>query len=255
MKASELKPENRFFGMFVGRSKSGKTVAAASFPKPMIILDGDLRAAGILGGKSFLRDLDQIEIKQFPPNRGFSDMEKEIEMIKIMIEGRQSNVKTIVLDSLTSTTRMFINDAHQISKGRLVGKLRMSGPADYGYESEASYQIFDYLRTIPVNIIISAHIVDIFGKLNPDDEYSDRGKIGEKLSIRDKIGENIQIYFGEVYKFSKEEDIQGKVKHFVQFRSEIAGTCFPELPDGKVDITRVNFYDMWSKTIKGGIDV
>ena len=126
----------------------------------------------------------------------------------------------------------------------------MSGPADYGYEAEACYQIFDYLRSIPINIIVSAHIIDIIGKLT-DEEYSERGKIGEKLSIRDKIGENVQIYFSEVYKFSKEEDALGRVKHYVQFRSEIAGTCFPELPDGKIDISGQNFYDMWIKKIGG----
>lgn len=251
MKASELKPEGRFFGMFLGRSKSGKTVAAASFPKPMLILDGDLRAEGILGGKNFLTDLDQIDIERFPPAKGFSDFEKRIEMVAITVQARQNKYKTIVLDSVTSMNRMFITDSHEQQPGRKLGNLRLSGPGDYGYEAEACYQIFDYLRGIPLNFIISAHVVDIFGKLQPDQEYSETGKVGEKLSIRDKIGENIQIYFNEVYRFTKEEGVNGHVKHIVQFRSEIAGTCFPELPDGRVDITGKNFYDLWkSYTMK-----
>jgi len=251
MKASELRPESRFFGMFIGRSKSGKTVAEASFPKPMIIYDGDMRAEGIYAGRKWLPELDQIEIKRFPPSKGFSELEKELELLKIQIQGKQSNIKTIVIDSITSLNRMFITDAHAlVDKGRKVGNVRMSGPADYGYEAEACYQMFDYLRSFPINVIVSAHIVDVYGKIDPSKEYSDSQKIGEKLSIRDKIGENVQIYFNEVYRFSKEEDIQGKVRHYVQFRSDIAGTCYASLPDGKIDVTGKNFYEEWKGMIK-----
>ncbi|MEK6878919.1 MAG: hypothetical protein AABY22_04890, partial [Nanoarchaeota archaeon] len=35
------------FALFIGRSKSGKSAAAASFPKPFKELDFDLRANGI----------------------------------------------------------------------------------------------------------------------------------------------------------------------------------------------------------------
>lgn len=244
MKASQLTPETRFFGMFIGRSKSGKTIAAASFPKPILLIDGDLRAEGILGGKRFLRDLDQIEIKRFKPTAGFIEIEKELELLSSMIQVRQNNYKTIILDSITSVNRMFLTDAHIIFQGLTKGKLRLSGPADYGYEAEACYQTFDWIRELPLNVIVTAHIIDVYGKIDPSKEYSQSVKIGERISLRDKISENIQIWFNEVYRFSKEEDIQGKLRHYVQFRSELAGTCIEELPEGRVDIIGKHFWDV-----------
>jgi len=254
MKASQLTPEGRFFGMFVGRSKSGKTVAAASFPKPILLIDGDLRAEGLLGGRSFLKGLDQIEIKRFKPSAGFIEIEKELELLSAMIQTRQNNYRTLILDSVTSINRMFLTDAHDIFKGLKKGKLRLSGPADYGYEAEACYQTFDWVRELPLNVIVTAHIIDVYGKVDPSQEYSPSVKLGERISLRDKISENIQIWFNEVYRFSKEEDIQGKLRHYVQFRSELAGTCIEELPDDKVDITGKNFWDTL-QSFKGGKDV
>ncbi len=255
MKASDMKPDGRFFGLFVGRSKSGKTGAAVSFPPPVLLLDGDMRAEGILGCQAWLKDLDKVEVKRFPPNLGFTELEKEIELLSLSIQARQSPYKTLILDSITTINRMFLTDAHELLKGETKGKVRLTGPSDYKYEAEACYQIFDYLRSIPMNIIVSAHIIDVYGKLDPDKEYSDYGKIGERLSIRDKIGENIQIFFNEVYRFSKAETVTNTVKHYVQFRSELAGTCHAELPNGKVDITGKNFYDVWQSFLKGERDV
>ncbi|MGH7238447.1 MAG: hypothetical protein ACREHG_00115, partial [Candidatus Saccharimonadales bacterium] len=103
-------------------------------------------------------------------------------------------------------------------------------------------------------IIVSAHIVDRYGKRDPADKYSESVVVGEKLSIRDKIGENSLIYFDHVFKFER-EDMGRSVRHTCQFNGEIARTAFPNLPNGKVDITGVNFYEKLMQKVNPSVPV
>jgi hypothetical protein len=92
------------------------------------------------------------------------------------------------------------------------------------------------------NIIVSAHIVDRYGKPpGANNEYADSVVIGEKLSLRDKISENVQIYFDHVFRFDREE-IGNRIQFTVKFWSDIARTSY-KLPEGKHDITGKNFYE------------
>ena len=59
-------PENRFISLFVGRSGTGKTVAEASFPKPIDFEDFD----GRIGGAQVpWLDLKDINYTYYPPKQ------------------------------------------------------------------------------------------------------------------------------------------------------------------------------------------
>lgn len=253
-KASDLTPEKRFFGLFVGKSGSGKTVAGASFPKPLHILDFDGRVRGLLGAPWI--DRDQIQYEPFPPEEvGMLErLHKKLELYQTyVVTGQYENLpKTIQLSSLTSECFAMLMQAIPLThsgkgekpRGKFLGATPMAGPEDYGFEATNTYSILSFLRTIPVeNIIVDAHIVDRFGKVDPENPFSESVVVGEKLSVRDKISENVMIYFDHCFRFNKYESA-GREKFVCRFRGDLPyKTAYSQLPMGDVDVTGINFYD------------
>lgn len=269
-KLSEVKEETgRFFGLFIGASGSGKSCAAFSFIKKYIdeangkpkkkikVFDIDQRIRGMLGATWLSEYTEYVNFTQYSPFDGFSSIEKELDVIALQAKMHQSEYGLIVMDSLTSQTHMLLNEGIKLldasaqqskEKGhRIIGSVKMAGPADYGYEAKATYDIFDYLRSLPLDVIVSAHVVPQWGREDPDNPYSPTIEVGEQLSVRNKIGVNIQIYFDEVYRFSK----TGSQSFDVQFRTDIAKTAHRNLTAGNHNITGVSFYDYWLKLLKG----
>lgn len=252
--AINLTPEKRFFGLFVGEKSSGKTVAEASFTKPIDFLDFDGRIRGLLGAPWI--NLEGISHEYFPPKEPglIERLDKKLELYNTMFKMGQPLPKTIVLDSLTSECAAFIMQSipltHMGGKGKVLGTLNMAGPEDYGFEATAAYNVMAFLKSIPVeNIIMSAHIVPTFGKADPSNPYSETVQVGEKLSVRDKIGANMQIHFDHVFRFGRRETA-GRMQFYVKFWSEIACTSFPNMPMGEVDITGKNFYETMMSLVK-----
>lgn len=248
MTANDLKPDSRFFGLIVGESSSGKDCAIASFPKPMLILDSDMRK-GIMAAKKWIGEeaFRQIEIKIFPPTKGFADYDKELNTLNSLFLAKACPIKTIVLNSLTSLDRIIMTDAFEFLGGNLVGpkdgtKLRLSGPGDYKYERAAMLTIFDYLKGFPCNIIIVGHTVPRYVEKDPNSEYSERVQNGTRISLTEKLANDLLIYFDEAYEFFKSSD---GARHYVQFRTSIARTCYDSLPKERIDITGKNFHETW----------
>ena len=139
----------------------------------------------------------------------------------------------------------------ETARGRFLGSVAMAGPEEYGYEAQTTYDILSALRTLPIpNIICTAHVVEKYGKENPNDKYSPTVIVGEKLSLRDKISANIGIYFDHIFRFDREM-MGGEERFFVQFRGDLACTSYAELPPGKLDITGKDFYKFMMSFIKG----
>ena len=262
-KLSEIKPASRFFGLFAGESGSGKTCAEVSFPKKLKVFDHDLRIRGALGAASFVPDLAEVECDIYPPSRPLSDLFDALNILEIEYLSRNNPYQTLIFDSLTSESRFFLSDVMELTGGRIVGAkkdghggIRIAGPADHNIKDQAIYRMFDTLRSLPCNVIVSAHIVPKWGlpEGKKDTDYVDRIIVGEELSLTSKLAANILIYFNEVYVFSREKMANGSIGYFVEFRGSLARTTFPQLPDGKVNITNVNFYDWWLRKINEGIE-
>jgi hypothetical protein len=243
-KASDLTPEQRFVGLFVGQKHSGKTVAECSFPGTKYVMDFDGRIRGLLGAPWIDKDL--VHYEAFPPRESdlITRINKKLEELMITC-----NYDNVILDSLTWETAALRFQALGLThvpgkKGKFLGPISMPGPEDYGLEAQGTYGIISSLKSIPkANIIVSAHLVDLYGKINSSDPYSANIVIGEKLSITDKLGVNVQTAFDHIFKFSK-ATINNEEHYYVEFRGGIASTSFAELPIGKVDITGKNFYEV-----------
>lgn len=263
-KASTLTEDFRFMALFVGEKHTGKTCAACSFPKPVENLDFDGRIRGLLGAPWL--DREGISYESYPPKS--KDLVKRLDdkfsSYQAMGIVDQLELKTEILDSLTSETYAMLTQGIAIThdsgsknkaggiRGRFLGNVAMAGPEEYGYEAQTTYDILAALRSIPIpNVIATAHIIDKFGKEDPEDKYSPSVVIGEKLSLRDKIGANIGIYFDHIFRFRREM-VNKQERFTVQFRGDIACTSYASLPLGIYDITGKNFYEFMMDLIQKG---
>lgn len=254
--AGDLTPDSRFAALFVGTKSSGKTCAACSFKedptKKLYVHDFDGRIRGLLGAPWI--DRKRIDYQFYPPRVGnnqkhlYERLNEDCDVLMVNSNIGKNPYEGIIADSLTAECFGLLCDAmpltHKDNKGKKLGTLNMAGPEDYGFEATGTYNYLAFLRSFPVKFVIcTAHIVDKFGKANPNDPYSESIVTGEKLSLRDKIGTNIGIYFDHIFRFERRM-VGREERYFVQFRSSIACTSFAELPTGEVDITGKSFHEV-----------
>lgn len=257
--AADLKPDSRFMGLFVGPKGCGKTAAACSFPGRKKVFDFDGRIRGILGCPWVDKSL--VDYTYYPPKTNFTQantfeqINKDLEQLLLSAQNGMNAYSGVILDSLTSQTFALVCDALPLthgsktdtkSKGKSIGSMMMPGPEDYGFEAQGTYQILAFLRSVPglKYVIVTAHIVPRYGKLDPDNPFSESVEVGEKLSVRDKIGANSTIYFDHIFKFGRKTGPGDSAIYTCKFRDgDLATTAFSELPSGQVDITGVNFYE------------
>jgi hypothetical protein len=261
--ASDLTTDDRMMVLCVGPSGTGKTGLECSMnDEKTYVFDFDGRIRGILGCPWIKRE--NITFESYPPRLPnlLQKVDQKCEGFLIQAQQGQMMYKNIVLDSLTAETFAMLYQAIQLThtpagskdgpkKGKYIGTTAMADPGDYGFEATNTYNILSCLRSIPgVNVFVSAHVVKEYGKTNPDDPYSPSIVIGEKLSLRDKISENIQVYFDHIWQFKKEEVNEGDVRHFVKFRGTIARTAFAELPSGWLDFTGKSGIEVMNEHLK-----
>jgi hypothetical protein len=260
--AANLTPDRNIKALFVGPKHSGKTTAACSFMTPggdkrIRVLDGDGRIRGLLGSPWI--DLNRIDYDFYPPRMVgqttsyFQRVNESLASMLIDIENHRCPYETYVADSITAHTKNLILDAvpltHAEGKGKKIGTMEMAGPADYGFESTGTDAFLSFLRSMPLNMIITGHVVDKYDKpiiMNErgkeyKDVYAESIVVGEKLSLRDKIAANITIYFDHIFRFDRKM-VGGEERFYVEFIGDIACTSFPNLEPGKHDITGKNFY-------------
>lgn len=248
----DLQTRKSIFALFLGRSGSGKSAAASSFDHPYLELDFDLRAGGILDwANKGMVDGSSIEVQQFMPQSGWQPVDKFLEGLRSQIVSGQFKYKTIGLGSITNMVRLFNILSVRLKSGQpnkkqvTIDGLALTDGADYKFEAQATHQVFDYLRVFPCNIIATAHIVDRWGKRPSAGRYDPNEILGEKLSITSNLGENLQTYFDNVFRFSKKIE-SGRVRYYVEFSTDMAKNSFG-LPPGEFDITDKNFKEEFNK--------
>lgn len=267
--ADSLTPESRFMALFVGPKHSGKTVAACSWvsegsKKRIKVLDCDGRIRGLLGAPWI--DRSRIDYDYFPPKSEgkdifFQRVNQDLEALLVLISTGRCPYETYVGDSATAFCKNLMLDSipltHAGGKGKKIGVMEMPGPADYGFESTGMDAYMSFLRSLPLNVIVTAHLVDRYDKPMITDErgytykdvYAESVVVGEKLSLRDKISASVPNYFDHIFSFDREVE-RGQEKFYVEYISNVACTSFPGLKPGKYDITGKDFRKFTLELIK-----
>ena len=253
--------DSRILALFVGRSGSGKSAAAYSFPKPAKIFDLDGR---VRGGLVPWVDKKGLEYQYFPPmseKMVFEQLNNAFAILHQQCKAGQAPYETIILDSATWASNALLLDAlpytHTATgagdKGKKIGSMNIAGPSDWLFQSNGMTQIIAYLRSLPIkNILVTAHIVNRWGKLKDADgkvidPYGQSEIVGEKLTLTDKIAEELPGSFDHIFRFEK-TDTGAKLKFTVSGQGELARTPCP-IPYGEHDITGKSFYEFLQQKI------
>ncbi len=249
------------FALFIGRSASGKSAAAASFPGRFLEIDFDGRANGILNAinQGWLKQ-DKIDIKKFATFEGLQTVIDYLNSLYLEMRNLTVSYKSIDVASLYSLCRFFEASSMMAprseSKGIIRGLSAITEPFDYKFESQMAHRVMDFLRAFTCNVTMSAHVLNQYGKKAGAPQYTPAEIIGEKLNITANLGESILALFNDVYKFDKEIEA-GKEKFTVEFSTEICRNSYG-LPPGKFNITRKPFYPFLVEKImqvRNGIEV
>lgn len=247
-------PNPRIFALHVSRSGDGKSDAAASYPGPFHQIDYDGRHDSLLSKVIPRGPLDpkNVSFERFYTKNGYEPLQDHLDRLEMLRISRQFPYGTIELASATSFMQALITSSHKLQKGKMIGKLRMSGPGDFNFEVTGMKQLIDQLDILPCNVIVSAHVIDRWGKPdtgNPDkDQYAANEVIGEKINLRDQPGEVLLSLFSNVFRFSRKV-IGGNMNYFVNFATDMAKNSFG-IPPGEHNITGKQFYPYLQDLIK-----
>lgn len=256
--ASSLTPDSRFVALFVGPKQSGKTSAACSWISPapskkrLKALDVDGRLRGILGCSWI--DRSRIDYDYFPPRIADNDkpfyerVEADLDALLVMIKANQSPYETFLLDSATFYARNLVLDAipftHAQNKGNKIGSLEIAGPQDYNFEVTGMGNVLAYLKALPLNIIVTAHIEDKWDKPRDDQgnrmQYADNIVVGERISLRPKVDNVLSGAFDHIVRFDR-KIVSGQERFYVEYVSDVGRISFPGFKPGRHDITGKNF--------------
>ena len=231
-KATDLKEEIQIRGLLVGRKGCGKSTAASTFPKPMLIIDIDKRIQSLRGVKG----VEYIQFKKL----NFEELQETFYQLSLQVDRGTYKYKTLLFSSTTSLQTFLLEEALILipQEGKQqIGKLKIPGMRHYLYCSEAINQLLlNQLFYFPGNVLLEAHVVTKFNKTGDP--------VGQMLLNTEKISERIPTFFNEVWEFSKELGASPSVppRHYVNFKSDIADTAFTQLPFKQIDITGKKFY-------------
>lgn len=240
----DIKPLSRYFGLWVGASGAGKDCAAASFPGPIYVFDLDGRVEGMIAAQEWLGKINVT----FDRYQGYKGVEEKLKSFVATYNAtRKFPYKTIVFDSITAGSRLYVQEAVEMGvKGdtsdsgtpRRLGTINIPGFNAYNYESIAHYNvILAYLKVMPCNVIITGHMADRFNKKGEN--------IGMGLLGRPKLAEEIPSNFNEVLEFERDyNEIKQTNTFYVRFKGELAKTVLPKAPNGRIDITKKNFFEL-----------
>lgn len=267
MKLSTLAKKEQFVSLFAGKPGAGKTGAICSFAEagPIKVYDLDKRIRGVFGVAEYIgkQNLDKIEVVQPNFEDGWSKFDDMLEMDLVKQKSGNFPYKTVAFESAATMQKFLVSDSQRLrgnGKGKSRGTINFWTPDDYNYCSMGFFAFYyEYAMKMNCNVIVSAWIVDKWGKVEKDGEENPYGAnevIGEKILLTEKLAEELPGYFDEVYTFSKEiSGVDGATKYVASFENTVAKTCHPSLRKKKrLDFTNKSFYKEWIKLTEHDMD-
>ena len=259
---TQLPRDKRWFLLFVGDSGSGKTCAGISFAEngPLYDFDIDQRIGGVRGHPMWEKWAPNVTYDSYDVAGGFKKVDDKLEILDLEFNKRTCPYKTILFDGFTTCEQMFTFDAleltgklpSQTSSGkerhRKLGKITFPGWDEYNYEKLAFSQTMINLLALPCNVICTVHYIDRYST----EENKSNEVIGKKLSLRDRISQQVMKDFNEVIVFEKEfkRDSKGESpRYYGRFRSDLARTTFQKLPNF-LEWTDKSFYQVLMEAVE-----
>lgn len=202
----------RLTALFVGGQGSGKTVAAASFPGPIMFYDFDGRMDPV---KAYYPDRMDIEYKvvsayDAPPNRhdviNFRQFCDEFESLQ-----QRCDYATVVIDSITSYTATVVRwclnrKAKEKRKGKRLGDfIEVPTWDEFNAECQAVVETIEIAKILPCHVIFTAHPIDKTEIIKKGEgEGNETVRRSQSITaFGNKTPSFVPNYFNEIYNFVK----------------------------------------------------
>lgn len=264
MKASSLALDGNTSILMKAPAGFGKTIAASSF-----CLGGDIFIAYFDKKKPvelihFYRNvikrpelLNKIEFEIYGANNFHEYMNKVISL------SQDCRYHAVITDSLTQLTSSAVNWslAFRDPKGGKKDKLNKDAPAlipdwdEYKVETSAATQVLDLFKTMPTNVIWTAHPLPTV-KIEGSGNSVKVTKANSLVTYGSKVAGIVPGNFTEIYHFSKRSDwdaLNGKSITRYLVDTEAVGDEFAKSSlglSGELDITNRLFYEVWKEKLK-----
>jgi hypothetical protein len=203
-----------------GYSKTGKTHFALTFPNPVIVnADAGLASDVPVNCKvdpcvfNFIRYSDEIGEDELYSWTDLRQLMLELKYHKgnmwDEIKSYGYEPKTLILDSGSTLCDLFayeitIEERHIDTKGNHMETFQQS---DYNLVGQRWYGILDLIKTLPMNIVMTAEMAD---------KQDDMGRRYQQPAMMGQaIGNRLPHYFDEVYIHYNEIVKDGQVKFFL----------------------------------------
>lgn len=252
MNTADIQIDKRFFSLFKGDPGSGKSIAAASYPKPYF-MDNDGRMKSVV---NFWRPRG----KEFEYDRFDTPLQANKKLEELL---PYCPFETIIYDGITTGSRQMLRIAKAMrgiqedgSKQKVnkkyAGGIELSQIEDYNVETTWFDTIINNLKVISfrhnVNVIVTAHVLtteekDIKTKITTTSRAL--------LTGGKKVAAGLPVDFDEAYHFDVQPSFDGsEPRYTVVTRNtgwDWAKTALP-IPL-RIDFTNDSLYDLIMKEL------
>lgn len=201
MKLSELQPGKNLKVLAYGPSGTGKTVFAASFPLPLLLLDFDGKASSAASYYSGQKRLEEIEVEKYLPipgdaaDRPFVRYNTKLVELEKLAAGGKFPYQTVVIDSLTLYTDQMLKEIVEQNPGikrQASPTVKLTAMQDYMILNSHFKNMLIRILQLPCNVVVTAHI-----QVNKDEIT---GEITREPLLPGKLPSILPMLFEEVYR-------------------------------------------------------
>lgn len=235
--------KEEFLMLFKGEPSSGKSIAAASFPKPYIFdMESRIRSVAAYHYPRGKRDLQYDTYTREDYNRFDKKWDDLIEMSKM----NRFPYDTVIVDSLTSTADLLLQNVLRLKglegKGKKIGNIPVSSIEDFNAENAMLTELVMFLQQVKCKYkILIAHVIKTEKTNLNDDSVTVTRAL---LTGGKKIAAKIPAYFDEVYHFEQRiVNAQNKFIARTASSSEDFARSTLSLPK-EIDFTNKSFFEV-----------
>lgn len=242
MKLSDVVIGKRIFMGLKSDPGAGKTIQAASFAMggDTYIFDCDNRMAPVILFHSRQPYAKRISFDTYHRNyprfaAKLEDLYKSCPYDTIIIDSLTALADMIMLQSIM-TAGTTLSEADKDRKNKMIGGVKLAGIEDFLMEDGALTQVFDALRGLKCNVILTAHVVET----KTSDLKSRKETVKRSLLTGGKKpAAKIPVYFDEFYHLYARPNPGGGMEYMATTTNSAddwAKTALP-LPE-EIDLTQ-----------------
>jgi hypothetical protein len=241
--------KEEFLMLFKGEVSCGKSIAAASFPKPYIFdMESRIRSVAAYHYPRGKRDLEYDTYTR----EDYSKFDKKWDDFIDMSKMKRFPYDTVIVDSLTSTADLLLQNVIRLKgldgKGKKIAGVAVSSIEDFNAENSMLTELVMFLQQIRCKYkILIAHVIKT-EKTNLNDDTTVVTR--QLLTGGKKVAAKIPGYFDEIYHF-EQKPVGGKqtfIARTVNSGEDFARTTL-KLPK-EINFTDKNFYELIQPSIQ-----